>query len=197
MENFKTYLKEKVRLSLDEADQLTADLSSKHISKGEFLLHEADVCQYSFFVDKGLLRSYTIDETGKEHIIQFAPENWFITDRSSAYFKEPSQLNIDAIEDSIVIFLDDHFMEKARNASSGFIKYNEKALHNFIRHQQQRINLLLSATAEERYLNFVNIYPDLLLRVPQWMIASYLGLTPESLSRVRKELSRKNFKHQQ
>jgi CRP-like cAMP-binding protein len=197
LENFKIYLKEKAGLSADEVEQLTNDLFAKAINKGEFLLHEADVCQYSFFVDKGLLRSYTIDEGGKEHIIQFAPQNWFITDRSSAYFKEPSELNIDAIEDSTVIFLDDHFMERARSTNSAFISYNEKALHNFIRHQQQRINLLLSATAEERYLDFVNIYPDLMMRVPQWTIASYLGLTPESLSRVRKELSRKNFKPQQ
>ncbi|MEO6638554.1 MAG: Crp/Fnr family transcriptional regulator [Ginsengibacter sp.] len=196
MENFKIYLKEKAGLSADEVETLTNDLIAKAINKGEFLLHEADICQYSFFVDKGLLRSYIIDDAGKEHIIQFAPENWFITDRSSAYFKEPSELNIDAIEDSAVIFLDDRFMERARSTNPAFIKYNEKALHNFIRHQQQRINLLLSATAEERYLNFVNIYPDLMLRVPQWMIASFLGLTPESLSRVRKELSRKNFKPQ-
>ncbi len=196
LENFKTYLKEKAHLTVDEVAELTRELSVKTVGKSDFLLHEGEVCHYSFFVDKGLLRSYTIDEGGKEHIIQFAPENWFITDRSSAYFMEPSQLTIDAIEESTVVFLDNTFMEKARDLSKEFIRYNEKALHNFIRHQQQRINLLLSATAEQRYLDFISLYPDLMLRVPQWMIASYLGLTPESLSRVRKELARKNFKPQ-
>lgn len=194
MENFKTYLKEKAGLPEEDVARLVNELTMKNVSKGEFLLHEGDVCRYSFFVNDGLLRSYSTDESGKEHIIQFAPENWFITDRSSAYFSEPAELSIDSIENSSVIFIDNTFMEKARAISPGYMQYNERALHNFIRHQQQRINLLLSATAEERYLHFINMYPDLTLRVPQWMIASYLGLTPESLSRVRKELSRKNFK---
>ncbi|MPT33677.1 MAG: Crp/Fnr family transcriptional regulator, partial [Flavobacterium sp.] len=72
--------------------------------------------------------------------------------------------------------------------------FNEKALQNHIRHLQKRINLLLAATAEQRYLDFIKLYPDVTLRVPQWMIASYLGITPESLSRVRKELAKRNFK---
>ena len=80
------------------------------VEKATILLHQGDICQYSFFVSKGLLRSYTIDETGKEHIIQFAPENWIISDRSSFYFNEPSELFIDAIEETEIVCVDINFL---------------------------------------------------------------------------------------
>ncbi len=193
MDTFKNYLKIHANIPDKVFVSLTKDLTVKHIIKGTFLLRPGAICEHVFFVEKGLLRSFTIDSSGKEHIIQFASENWFISDRSSVYFQEPSAFFIDAIEDSTVVLLDIDFVNRASELSSSFRQYNEKALHNHIRHQQKRINLLLSASAEERYLNFVKLYPDLMLRVPQWMIASYLGITPESLSRVRKELARKNF----
>lgn len=90
-------------------------------------------------------------------------------------------------------FLDKTLFENISKVSTDFTKNNTQALHNHIRNLQNRINMLLGATAEERYLQFIKMYPDILLRVPQWMIASYLGITPESLSRVRKELTKKNF----
>jgi CRP-like cAMP-binding protein len=90
--------------------------------------------------------------------------------------------------------LDKTFFDHASEVSPSFRQYNERALQNHIRHLQKRINLLLGAPADKRYLDFIKLYPDLTLRVPQWMIASYLGITPESLSRVRKELAKNNFK---
>ncbi len=194
MENFKTYLKNKTGLPDEELNQLTEPLSSRKFEKGKFLLNRGDICQFSFFVENGLLRSFTIDETGKEHIIQFASEDWIISDLSSAFFNEPSELFIEAIETTTVTLLDKNFMHHASELSSSFRKYNEKALQNHIRHLQKRINLLLGAPADKRYLDFIKLYPDLTMRVPQWMIASYLGITPESLSRVRKELAKNNFK---
>jgi CRP-like cAMP-binding protein len=194
IENYKFYLKNKAGLSEQEIDALTSSLQSKTFRKGEFLLHAGEVCAYAFFVEKGLLRSFTTDESGKEHIIQFGPENWFVTDRSSAYFHEPSDFAIEAIEETTVVLIDAAFISHASTLYPSFMHFNEKALQNHIRQLQKRINLLLSATAEKRYLDFIRLYPDLTLRVPQWMIASYLGITPESLSRVRKELAKNNFK---
>ncbi len=194
LENYKTYLKEKAGLNGEEIQSLTATLQSKTVHKGDFLLHPGEICQHAFFVEKGLLRSFTTDENGKEHIIQFGPENWFVTDRSSTYFNEPSDFFIEAIEESKVVLIDKTFIDHASEINHGFRQNNEKALQNHIRHLQKRIALLLSATAEKRYLEFIRLYPDLTLRVPQWMIASYLGITPESLSRVRKELAKNNFK---
>ena len=163
------------------------------IRKGAFLLQAGDVCKNAFFTEKGLLRAFTVDETGKEHIIQFAPENWLISDRSSIYFNEPSDLFIEAIENSTVVFINTDFLDKISALSQKFQHSNERALQIHIRQLQQRINQLLGASAEERYLTFIQKYPDLLLRVPLWMIASYLGITPESLSRVRKDLAKRNF----
>lgn len=194
MDNFKTYLKNKTNLPDEELHQLTHQLSSRKFEKGKFLLNKGDVCQFSFFVEQGLLRSFTIDETGKEHIIQFGSENWIVSDLSSVFFNEPSELYIEAIETTTVTLLDKHFMSHASELSASFRQYNEKALQNHIRHLQKRINLLLGASADKRYLDFIKLYPDLTMRVPQWMIASYLGITPESLSRVRKELAKNNFK---
>jgi len=177
-----------------EFQLLIQKVEIRNIEKGEVLLRPGEVCRHSFFVENGLLRSYTINNSGKEHILQFGSENWIVSDRSSAFFNEPSDLFIDAIEDTNVVLLSADFINEASEISSSFRIYNQIALQNQIRHQQKRINLLLSASAETRYINFITLYPDLTLRVPQWMIASYLGITPESLSRVRKELAQKNFK---
>lgn len=194
MQNFTKYLKTKAIIAEPEFQLLIKKVEFRNIEKGEVLLRPGEVCRHSFFIENGLLRSYTVDDAGKEHIIQFGSENWIVSDRSSAFFNEPSDLFIDAIEDTEVVLISSDFINEASEISSSFRNYNQIALQNHIRHQQKRINLLLSASAERRYMNFIKLYPDLTLRVPQWMIASYLGITPESLSRVRKELAHKNFK---
>ncbi|MDY8134336.1 Crp/Fnr family transcriptional regulator [Aquimarina sp. 2201CG5-10] len=193
LSNFRAYYKKHANLTEEQLDLLTANLKTGSFSKGQIILRAGEVCKDSFFVENGLLRSFTINEAGKEHVVQFAPENWFISDRSSAFFNEPSYTNIDALEDTKVVYIRHDFIPKASEISFALNTYNEKALHSHIRSLQKRLILLLSTSAEERYLSFIKSYPDLLQRVPQWMVASYLGITPESLSRVRKELIRKNF----
>lgn len=170
------------------------NLERKSFKKNEIILREGETCRNTFFVANGLLRAYTVTEAGKEHILQFAPENWLISDRSSSLFEDPSRQYIDAVEDTEAILINIEFFEKMTEISVEFQRYNWIALNNRIRHLNKRINLLISASAEARYMDFIQVYPDILLRVPQWMVASYLGITPESLSRVRKELARKNFK---
>ncbi len=117
-----------------------------------------------------------------------------MADRESAFFRNASSYNITAIEDTITLLIDDELIRQLSENHPGFVNFNTKLLHNHIRHLTHRINQFLSATAEERYLAFIKTYPDILLRVPQTMVASYLGITPESLSRVRKELALKNHK---
>lgn len=192
--NFYKYLKEKVTVKSEDLPKLMDLVTTKEVKKHGFLLSRGEVCKHAFFVEKGLIRMYSIDEEGKEHILQFAPENWFVSDRESIFFGQASTYFIDAIEDSRVVMFDQEFTEKASRISPEFRNYNEYLLQNHIRQLQNRINLLIGANAEKRYLDFVSLYPDVLLRVPQWMVASYLGITPESLSRVRKELARRNFK---
>lgn len=192
--NFKKHLIEKGGLSEDEFARIKPFIQIKKVSKNDYLLQQGDICSHSFFVEEGVLRLYDLSEDGKENILQFATEKWIVTDRGSVYFQQPSTYYIDAIEDTVVVMLDDAFVNEVVKVNIGFRKQNEILLQNHIRHLYKRISLLLGASARVRYLEFVNMYPDIMLRVPQWMIASYLGITPESLSRVRKALAEENFK---
>lgn len=194
MNNFRftTYLTSNVDTDKSVIEQLISHCQLKQFKKGDFLMQPGDKCKHSFFVESGLLRQFSIDSKGKEHIVQFAPENWFMADRESVYFNQPSDYFIQALENSDVFLIEESLILQLSKSDPTFLEFNHKLLHNHIRHLQKRITQLLSATAEERYLDFVRIYPDLMLRVPQIFIASYLGITPESLSRVRKELANKN-----
>lgn len=192
MNNFETYLRQKAGLTAENLKLLPNYSRSKAYKKGEFLIRPGDHCSNIFFIEKGLVRQFTIDDNDKEHIIHFAPENWIVSDRSSAYFNQPTEFFIEALEDTEVFIMDEELINKASELSKTYREYNHRSLHNHIRTMQKRINQLLSATAEKRYLEFVKTYPSLYQRVPQWMIASYLGITPEGLSRVRKELTKKH-----
>lgn len=193
MTNINNYLSEILDIPLESVPSCSAHYSEKIVKKGEFLLQIGEVCHHTFFVEKGLLKMYSIDKNGKEHIIQFAPEKWLMSDRGSMYFNEKSKYFIEAVEDSTVMLLDNDFFPNLKLNFPGTIVNNDLLLQKHIRNLQNRVNSLLGETAEERYMNFIKMYPDLMLRVPQWMVASYLGITPESLSRVRKELAKKNF----
>lgn len=191
--NINHYLSEILDIPLSSVPTCGAYYQEKNVAKGEFLLQEGEICRHTFFVESGLLRMYSIDKNGKEHIIQFAPEQWLMSDRSSLYFGENSKYYVDAVEDSTVMLLDNDFFPNLKMNFPGSIVNNDLLLQKHIRNLQNRVNSLLAETAQERYLNFIKMYPDLMQRVPQWMVASYLGITPESLSRVRKELARNNF----
>jgi CRP-like cAMP-binding protein len=190
---FKSYFQSKIDLTDEQFDSISAPLKVKKFDKNEIVQFKGDMLKYGFFVGKGLLCAYSIDSKGKEHIIQFAPENWFVSDRNQMH-DEPSDFFIEAIEATEAVIVPDNFMSEASRKVPCLLALNVTMLHNSIRFMQKRINMLLSATAEERYLDFIKLYPNLTLRVPQWMIASYLGITPESLSRVRKELANKHFR---
>lgn len=193
MENIAKYLSQ--TLDVPDAAVLACGQHYTKLTAGknELLLEAGSVCKGTYFVESGLLRMYSIDSFGKEHIIQFAPENWLISDRSSLYFNEKSNYYIEAVEKSELLLLHSDFFLKLSEIHPHTAENNDLLLQKHIRNLQNRINSLLADSAEERYLTFIKMYPDILLRVPQWMVASYLGITPESLSRVRKELARKNF----
>ena len=193
MENLESYLSEILEIPRNEVTHCSSFYETKSVAKNEFLLKDGEVCNATYFVEKGLLRMYSIDKNGKEHIIQFAPEKWLISDRSSLYFNEKSNYYIEAVEESEILLLKNDFFKNMGLHFPKTAEKNDLLLQKHIRNLQNRVNSLLAETAEERYMNFIKMYPDILLRVPQWMVASYLGITPESLSRVRKSLANKNF----
>lgn len=186
--NFYKYYTEKAELSEEVFEQLVSYFSFREVAHNHYLLRSGELSRYAFFVESGLLLSFSLDEKGGEHILQFSPENWIISDRASQYFNKPTDFYIKAIEPSVIVFIQPEFMEKASHLSHAFACFMESSLQRNIYMQQQRINSLLAMSAKERYLLFMDMYPSLLQRVPQWMVASYLGITPESLSRVRREL---------
>ena len=162
----------------------------KNLLKGEFLLREGDPLKYGAFVCKGFLRSYVIDNKGKEHIIQFAPENWWISDKGASAEGKASCF-IDAIEDSDILLIDQagHFKMLERVPAYG--KSFQAGMQKRSAAKDKRIVHSLVADAEERYNDFIETYPSIAQRVPQHMLASYLGIAPETLSRVRRKSMRK------
>ncbi|WP_156307567.1 Crp/Fnr family transcriptional regulator [Sphingobacterium endophyticum] len=191
--NFYKYYTEKALLDDNDFEQLLPYIEFRDLAHNQYILRAGEVCKHFLFVDEGLLQFLSLDEKGVEHILQFAPENWLMADRSSMYFDEPSLYYIKAIEPSKVVFLHPQFFSEAAKLRFEFSRFTEKSLQRSIYYLQRRINSLLAMTAKERYLEFIELYPNLLLRVPQWMIASYLGITPESLSRVRREIAKDSF----
>ena len=170
--------------------QTLASSPTKHVKKGEILVRNGWLSDAFYYVEKGCLRSYTIDSKGKEHVFQFAPEDWIISDQESLMNQGLAILNIDAIENSEIKIIKRPNDSASNLDLESLLSMNQKLLRR-VYSLQKRIIQLLSSSAEERYLEFLKLYPNLVQRVPQKMIASYLGITPESLSRVRKQLGKK------
>lgn len=180
-----------IAISEEEFRQFCTSFKPKKLRKKQYLLQSGDVNRYQAFVVKGLLRSYTVDEKDNEHILQFASEGWWIADLSSYLTSEPSILNIDALEDSELLLLDKNSWEASMKSIPVLEHYFRIILQNHLVSTQKRLLQSLSETAEEKYTRFLKTYPECLQRMPQHMIASYLGITRETLSRVRKGLAAK------
>lgn len=178
-------------LSAEEVNYFTSLLKPKRLRKKQFLLEEGEVCKYECFVNSGCLRMYTLNEKGQEHILQFATTDWWIGDQYSFITGLPSAYFIDALEESEVLLIEKNNLEQLYIQVPKFERFFRIAFQNSYVALQRRILSGLSQTAEEKYLDFVNRYPDLEQKIPQHQVASYLGITPESLSRIRKQLAGK------
>ena len=184
-ETFYQYLSGKFPLSNKEKEIVDAHSIIKKLRKNQYLLQEGDVCGFVAFVNDGCLRTYTVDNKGGEHIIYFATENWWAGDRESYLTKNPSMFNIDAVEETEIVFFTRENFERICTAIPAFNKLINDTLQNGFIASQNRVRAALTFTAEEKYLDFLKKYPQLSNRIPQQMIASYLGMTPETLSRIR------------
>lgn len=158
------------------------------VDKGEVLLSAGDTCKHRFFIEKGAVREFYVDEHGKEHLLVFAVEGWFVVNVDSVFFDHPSRYFIQAIEPTKVLLIDEEQVQALSLQSPEFDHFNKQLIYEHIQHLQHRITSLQSDGAEIRYQHFIKAYPELLLRIPQAYIASYLGITPESLSRIRRQL---------
>jgi CRP-like cAMP-binding protein len=176
-----------ITLAPEEKEYFTSLLKVKKLKKKQYLLQEGDIARHEYFVNKGCLRTYTIDEKGQEHVIQFAIEDWWIGDMYSFLTQTPAKYTIDALEDSEVFCLEKNALEELYVKIPKFEKFFRHLLQNAFISLQERVIGNLSQPADERYCTFITKYSDMEKRLPLKQIASYLGITPESLSRIRSQ----------
>jgi len=181
-----------ISLTEDEAIQFVALLKPTTLKKKQLLLKEGQICTATAFVNSGCLRAFYIDHNGFEHILQFAPQDWWIADMYSLISREPGFLNIDAIENSEIFLLEKKQQENLFREIPKFERFFRILAEKSLVSSRQRVIDNMSLTAKQRYLNFCQSYPTLIYTLPQKQVASYIGVTPEFLSKLRKELSKNN-----
>ena len=187
----RSYLESKGHFTEREFDFLEALFKPATLHSGEFLQQAGEPVRHAAFVAKGCLRSYVIDAAGKEVTLEFAPENWWIGDRTFLVGGATCECFIDSIGQSDLLLFDQASHQKMVESVPAFATMFRVAFQKYAAAKDRRIINALSMSIEERYLEFLKTYPGIALQVPQRMLASYFGVSPETLSRVRKHLSQK------
>lgn len=189
-ELIKKHISQFIHLTDEEFDFFLSLTKSRKLRKRQYLLQAGDICRYESFVTQGCLRAYSVDEKGKEHIVQFAIEDWWIADLNSFLTQTPAIYNIDALEDSELIQIDKNALEQIYSCLPQFERFFRIKIQKAFTALQSRLNDSLSGTAADRYLSFVSKYPLFEQRLPQHQVASYLGISAEFLSKIRQSLSK-------
>jgi CRP-like cAMP-binding protein len=184
----RAYLEARATLTPSDLELVRKLFVARRLEKGEVLQRAGEPARNMLFVARGCLRSYVIDEKGKVHILSFAPEDWWLSD-SAHYLGDPSTLFIDALEASDVLLTDLASHQRVLDAIPSVAAAYRVGVQRLFAARDKRILSSLTASAQERYLDFLARYPTLSQRVPLRMLASYLGMSPETVSRVRKKLS--------
>jgi CRP-like cAMP-binding protein len=189
-EFFLDSLRKYISLSDEQSLLITGKLQLRKVRKKQWLVTPGEYCKTEFFVNKGCFRAYYVDDAGNQHIIKFASEGWWITDIESLLTGAPATLYVEAMEDGEVVVLlrsaQEELYEEIPQLNKYFRLVYQKALSN----TSGRLLRTISGTAEQHYSQFVLQYPDIEQRVPQYMIASYLGITPEFLSKIKSRMVR-------
>src|SRR5258705_8058649 len=187
------YIKKYSTTPLKEGDEelIKNTFLPKRIRKKQFLLQEGEVCKYTAFIVKGAMRQYSVDEKGTEHIVRLTIENWWAVDRESYVMLTPSVYNIDAWEDTDVLLLTRADFLNRLVPIAAINEMTRKMDENYAIASQKRLNATISLSAEQRYADLAKTYPEFLQRFPQHIIASYLGITKETLSRIRSHAVKK------
>lgn len=182
-------LKERVTLSSSEETAIKEILIRKEIKKGQFLLRANEICNHIAFIEKGVLRTYLIDKNGFEHVLFFGIEGWTAGDLNSFMKQQPARYNIDALEDCTLTLISKTDHDQLIKTIQAFESHIRILMTNAYMASLSRTSDLISLSLEERYKTFVASYPSIIQRVPQYMIASHLGVSPETLSRLRAKIT--------
>jgi len=176
-----------ITLSDEERDYFISLLKPKKLRRRQYIVQAGDPCKYECFINKGCLRQYYVDEVGQEHVIMFAEEGWWISDMFGLVTGNAALTNVEALEDSELLLVDKNAFDKLLIQYPVFERFFRIKLQRaFIAHQKRLIENM-SLPADQRYCNFVERYPSFEQRLPLKQIASFLGITPESLSRIRSQ----------
>ena len=184
------YFEKYLPLSEEEKSFVEEVFKERSIKRRQFIHQEGDICKHNTFVVEGCFRMYTVDEKGKEHNLQFAIENWWIGDIGSFHSEEPSKLNIEALENSTILQIKKEDQLKLFVDFPKFNRIFRVFTENALASTQRRVLQNISSTAEERYLDFSKRYPYFFNRISNVQIASYLGVTPEFLSTIRRKIAK-------
>ena len=182
-----------ISLTTEETTYFIALLKQENIRKKELILREGQVCKYINFIDDGLLRAYCTDKENKEATIMFAVSGWWITDMPCFINEQPAMMFIEAVENSSILQLQKSDLDQLYIKIPKFERFFRIIMQNAYIREQLRVMQNLSLSAEERYNNFLIKYPQIVAQVTQKQIASYLGITPEFLSAIRKNKSKKKI----
>jgi len=179
------------RIKLTDAEKklFVTYLTYKQLKKGEVLLSYGEICKHQYFVISGCLRNYSIDEYGKEHILMFAATDWWTSDLYSYITGEPGEYIIDALVDTEIFMIAKEDMEKIYEEIPKFERFHRLLFQNSIVNNTRRIRSSMSASAEERYQAFIKQFPNIYKEIPLKHIASYLGISPEFLSKIRNKIA--------
>jgi CRP-like cAMP-binding protein len=179
------HIQKSVTLTESEIQLIEACFKHQAYKKKALLLHENELCRHYHFVVKGCLRLYIINKKGNEQTLQFALENWWLTDHAGFDNQKPSHFCIQAIEPSTVLSIDKKSFDELLITVPSLERYFRTILQRAFGATQMRINYLYTQTAEERYTHFNSLYPEFVQRVPQYMLATYLDFSPEFMSKIR------------
>ena len=186
-EQIEKYFNRYVTFNNDEITLIYEKLIVKAFQKKEFLLKENSVCKYYYFITKGLVRSFYIDNKGNEKITLFALDNWWVTNMESFIKKTPSTQYIQAIEDTTVLCISKKELDDLYLKVPKLERLFRIITENMLIANLRKTDIFLQMKSSERYFNFVKSLPNFVQRVPQYMVASYLEITPEYLSELRRQ----------
>lgn len=184
-----SHIQEKVDVTTEQMELLKTFFVHKKLRKKQFLLQEGDICKYLTFVSKGILKAYILDEKGNERINLFAFEGWWISDFNSFLNEKKAYLNIDAVEDSELLLISRENYEELTLQIPVMDRYFRILYQNSLVTKDHRLVISNNFTAEEKYLQFLKSNPKITQKLSHALIASYLGLSPETVSRIRKKIS--------
>ena len=183
-----TYMGQHIKLSVEEEDLLLSHISCRKYLKGQYIIQQGDVCKYECFVLSGCTKTFHMDEDGQEHILMFSIENWWVSDMGSFITQTPSDFNVQCLENTELIMFHYDNIETLYEKIPKLERFFRRIIERAFVAAQKRIVRSFSLTAKERYLFFKEQYPEIEQRIPQYMVASYLGITKEFLSKVKGQL---------